>query len=268
VEEVGEEAGLLARRGEEPLAEGEEAEPLALRHVGGPVHRFLGFFDGGVEEGLDLFSHLSRWAGGFKVCWPRVGMVSPPEGLVLGGVAATLVAVAWSARRQRRDRPPDVERPGTWLQTPTKAGLPVAAALGLAGVFAGLGRFDPGSAGPLLGAVGAFLLVIGVSFRPWAIAALGRQMDFEIRVKEGHRVMTEGPYRLVRHPIYFSSIATWGGAGLLLPSWPLLVWVAVLAPVYYLRARAEEELLAKHLPEYAGFKKRVPMLVPGLRLSR
>ncbi len=195
-------------------------------------------------------------------------MVSAPEVLVLGGVAVTLGAVTWSGRRQRMDRPPDIVHPRTWLQTPTKAGLPVAVALCLLGVFAGLGRFDPGTAGSLLLAAGAPLLLLGTAFRPWAIASLGRQMDFEIRIKEGHRVVTHGPYRLVRHPIYFSSMATWGGAGLILPSWPLLAWVAVLAPLYYLRARAEEALLTEHLPEYAEFKKRVPMLVPGLKCPR
>lgn len=195
-------------------------------------------------------------------------MILLSEGLVLGGVALTVSVVSWSGRRQRRDRPPDVARPATWLQTPTKAGLPVAVALCLLGVFAGLGRFDPGAAGPFLLAAGAPLFILGVALRPWAIASLGRQMDFDIRVKEGHRVVTHGPYRLVRHPIYLSSMATWGGAGLLLPSWPLLGWIALLVPVYYLRARAEEELLTKHLPEYAEFRKQVPMLIPGLRSSR
>lgn len=192
-------------------------------------------------------------------------MFSISDAAVVAATLLTVAVVSWSGRRQRLDRPPDLARPATWLQTPTKAGLPVAVALSLLGAFAGLGRFN---AGPLLLAAGALLLLLGTALRPWAIAALGRQMDFDIRVKEGHRVVTRGPYRLVRHPIYFSSMATWGGAGLLLPSWPLLAWVAVLGPLYYLRARAEEELLTKHLPEYAEFRKRVPMLIPGLKLSR
>ncbi len=192
-------------------------------------------------------------------------MVSAPDAAVVAATLVTVAVVSWSGRRQRLDRPPDVARPDTWLQSPTKAGLPVAVALALLGVFGGLGRFDPEGAGLLLAAAGGPLVVAGTVLRPWAIAALGRQMDFEIRVKEGHRVVTGGPYRFVRHPIYLSSLATWGGAGLLLPSWPLLAWVALLAPLYYLRARAEEELLMKHLPEYAEFKRRVPMLVPGLR---
>lgn len=193
-------------------------------------------------------------------------MVSASEGLVLAAVAATVAVVAWSGWRQRVDRPPDVAHPETWLQGATKAALPAAALLALLGVFRGLGRFDPGSAGPLLETVGGVLLLAGVLFRFWAIRSLGRQMDFDIRVKEGHRLVTHGPYRLVRHPIYFASLATWSGAGLLLASWPLLAWVAVLTPVYYLRARAEETLLEAHLPEYADFRRRVPMLVPRLQL--
>lgn len=195
-------------------------------------------------------------------------MVSLPEGAVMAAVAVTVAVVSWSGWRQRRDRSSDIAHPRTWLQNPTKAGLPVAVTLCLLGIFAGLGSFHLGAAGPILSWVGGLLMVLGVAFRPWAMATLGRQMDFDIRVKEGHRVVTRGPYRFVRHPIYFSSIATWSGAGLVLTSWPLLAWVAALAPLYYLRARAEEELLTEHLPEYAEFRKRVPMLVPGLRLSR
>src|ERR1044071_1070135 len=49
---------------------------------------------------------------------------------------------------------------------------------------------------------GALLLVLGIGLAVWARFHLGSYWSGTITLKEGHRVIRTGPYRLVRHPIY------------------------------------------------------------------
>ena len=88
-----------------------------------------------------------------------------------------------------------------------------------------------------------------------------------VRVQEerGQRVIDTGPYAVVRHPMYSSALLYLIGMPFLLGSWIGLLfvpaYVAGLAP----RAMAEERLLARDLPGYADYMRRVRWrLVPGL----
>lgn len=47
---------------------------------------------------------------------------------------------------------------------------------------------------------GLALMAAGIGLRAWSIATLGRFFQYRITVQPGHRVVTGGPYRYVRHP--------------------------------------------------------------------
>src|ERR1035437_7867507 len=49
---------------------------------------------------------------------------------------------------------------------------------------------------------GIVLMAAGIGLRIWSIATLGRFFQYWIQVQPGHRVVTGGPYRYVRHPSY------------------------------------------------------------------
>ncbi len=80
-----------------------------------------------------------------------------------------------------------------------------------------------------------------------------------------HTVVTSGPYRHVRHPMYSAILLLVAGTSLLLGSAYGLLWAAACMFVLEQRAVMEERLLTKNLPEYADYKERVRRrLIPYL----
>jgi protein-S-isoprenylcysteine O-methyltransferase Ste14 len=87
----------------------------------------------------------------------------------------------------------------------------------------------------------------------------------KIQVERGHRVISDGPYAIVRHPMYSGAVLLILGIPLLLGSW----WGLALSPVIILllaiRAVLEERTLMAELPGYADYAARVRhRLIPGV----
>jgi protein-S-isoprenylcysteine O-methyltransferase Ste14 len=97
-------------------------------------------------------------------------------------------------------------------------------------------------------AAGLGVLAAGVTLRVWAILTLGRLFKFVVVIQDGHRVVTSGPYRLLRHPSYTGALVGFLGAGIALDSW-LSVLTLVLIPLLAIgvRIHAEEAELARAL---------------------
>ena len=101
-----------------------------------------------------------------------------------------------------------------------------------------------------------------------ATAAIFRENTYavpSVRIQKNrrHRVITTGPYRLVRHPLYASSMLFYFGGALLLGSWWGVAMVPVLTTLLGIRAIMEERVLADELEDYRDYAVRVPYrLVP------
>jgi protein-S-isoprenylcysteine O-methyltransferase Ste14 len=106
----------------------------------------------------------------------------------------------------------------------------------------------------------------GIALTWWARLVMGQLWSGGIETKDGHQVIQTGPFALVRHPIYTGMIMglvaialTWGRPtaflGALLFGWGFAA-----------KARIEEGFLEQQLGGYDEYRRRVPMLVPGLRL--
>jgi protein-S-isoprenylcysteine O-methyltransferase Ste14 len=120
----------------------------------------------------------------------------------------------------------------------------------------------------------ALALVISMILAPCAVALayaatrqLGKQWRYEAALSEDHELITAGPYRWLRHPIYASMLAILLATLLAWTWWPL----QIASLVFFLagteiRVRAEERLLAEHFPaEYAAYRKRTYAYIPFLR---
>lgn len=113
---------------------------------------------------------------------------------------------------------------------------------------------------------GLGLILLSGVFVLWAYARLGRYWDASISVLRDHRVVDDGPFAVVRHPVYLGLILFLAGGALLVAD-PLVAAVtAVVAVLMLFRARAEERFLEERLgDEYRDYARRVPMLLPRLR---
>ena len=112
------------------------------------------------------------------------------------------------------------------------------------------------------GAVGLVLLVAGLGFAVWARRHIGRNWGMPMTQKDTPELVTSGPYRLVRHPIFSGILVAAVGTAVALS----LVWLiaAAIATTYFVySATVEERYLAKLFPDtYPGYKRSTKMLVP------
>jgi len=113
---------------------------------------------------------------------------------------------------------------------------------------------------------GIVLMWLGVLFRQWAIAVLGRFFSLNVRVVNDHRVVDKRPYGLVRHPSNAGVLITFIGLGLAVQSWgALLVLLGVFSLSFGYRMRVEERTLLSELGEdYAQYMRRTKRLMPFL----
>jgi protein-S-isoprenylcysteine O-methyltransferase Ste14 len=97
-----------------------------------------------------------------------------------------------------------------------------------------------------------------------SVLALGRCFGF---LPEARGLVTRGPYRLVRHPVYLGELGMAGGLLMASPSAWNAVAVAVLAAGQAMRMRLEEQALVREFPEYASYASRTPRLLPAIAIE-
>jgi protein-S-isoprenylcysteine O-methyltransferase Ste14 len=117
-----------------------------------------------------------------------------------------------------------------------------------------------------LGGVGAALMALAVWLFWRSHADLGRNWSPSLELREGHKLVTEGVYRRVRHPMYASEWL-WGIAqALLLQNW-VAGWagLVVFTPLYVLRVPREERMMLDRFGEdYRAYIDRTGRVVPSL----
>jgi protein-S-isoprenylcysteine O-methyltransferase Ste14 len=77
-----------------------------------------------------------------------------------------------------------------------------------------------------------------------------------IRVEAEQKVITTGPYRFVRHPLYAGSALLWLLTPLALGSWVAWPFFVLLVPFYVIRLLYEEKVLREQLPGYSEYCQR------------
>jgi protein-S-isoprenylcysteine O-methyltransferase Ste14 len=115
-------------------------------------------------------------------------------------------------------------------------------------------------------AVGLALYAVGVALRLWAVLTLGRVFTLGAGTQGGHYVVSDGPYRIVRHPSYAGLLIACLGLGVALANGLSVAALALIPlPAVLARIRVEERALVATLgAKYRSYARSRARLVPGI----
>lgn len=100
-----------------------------------------------------------------------------------------------------------------------------------------------------------------------AVMAVNPFLERTVRIQSerGHTVVTSGPYRFVRHPMYAGFLVAIPGWPLILGSWWAFIPAGVMMLSLVVRTALEDRTLRRELPGYEEYARRTPhRLLPGI----
>jgi protein-S-isoprenylcysteine O-methyltransferase Ste14 len=122
----------------------------------------------------------------------------------------------------------------------------------------------PEPIGPTLRIISTVVIIVGACLSIYSLNQLGRSFSMMASARE---LKTKGSYGLVRHPLYAAEMVMIIGVVLAHGTSLAFVVGTIWVVLQIRRAQYEESILRKIFPEYDSYAQRVPMLIPGLRLS-
>ncbi|MEL6841825.1 MAG: isoprenylcysteine carboxylmethyltransferase family protein [Bacteroidota bacterium] len=112
--------------------------------------------------------------------------------------------------------------------------------------------------------IGFTFVGLGLLLRWWAVRHLGQAFTVQLQVRSAQRLISDGPFRLVRHPSYSGLLLYYLGLGLVMGN-PLSLLILVILPAWAVlnRVSLEEKLLQEHFGEaYRVYQTRTWRLLP------
>jgi protein-S-isoprenylcysteine O-methyltransferase Ste14 len=189
--------------------------------------------------------------------------------------AATLMVAAASISVYHRHR---AERAGGDKISPIKEeGLPTAVALRTSGLALMLSvmayvlnprwmRWSSLTLPSWLRWSGAGLGVASLPLAYWVFHTLGKNITPTVETREKHELVTGGPYRWVRHPLYTVGSSFFASLSLVAANWFMgLATVVVLVTLLVRLPKEEEKLIERFGDEYRAYMKRTGRLLPHIK---
>lgn len=183
---------------------------------------------------------------------------------LLGWVVLMVSWIAWAYPFIFR-APHGQKRPSITLAGPTRAGL----LLESLAIFIAFACRVPADAVPGIWRIaGTLICGPAAGVLSWtAVRQLGRQFRVNAGLYEDHELVTSGPYRIVRHPIYTSLLAILGSTLCLLTPWQ---WAALSLGLFVagteIRVYTEDRLLASRFGErFTEYQRSVRAYIPFVR---
>jgi protein-S-isoprenylcysteine O-methyltransferase Ste14 len=188
----------------------------------------------------------------------------------LAGLLLLVVVMAWGTMELAKYSQGEEGRTGATKVRPVVSRLIVLACIAAANVMFFLApHIVPAAAirpGAAAFAAGLVILVAGLTLRGWWIKTLGRYFTDIVMVSSDQPVVTNGPYRLLRHPSYTGILLACIGVGLTSANWAALAGVTLPLLAYLLwRIHVEEKALLATLGDrYRAYASHHKRLVPAI----
>lgn len=117
---------------------------------------------------------------------------------------------------------------------------------------------------------GGFLGIVALLWFVWIHQTLGNNLSARIQIKESQTLVTGGPYRWIRHPMYDAFFILHLAAFLLTANWFIgLTWMAGLTAIILLRVRREEAMLISRFGDsYLSYMETTGRFFPRARATR
>jgi protein-S-isoprenylcysteine O-methyltransferase Ste14 len=110
---------------------------------------------------------------------------------------------------------------------------------------------------------GAGVLFLGVALLAWTLRNLGVNLTDTVVTRQAHTLITQGPYRWVRHPFYDALALFVVGFALITANWFILATGAVVFLLLAVRSQTEEALLSARFGEaYRSYQKSTGRFLP------
>lgn len=154
------------------------------------------------------------------------------------------------------------DKPKTYLQTLPLVLSTITLVVLIISVFQ-IGTFEYRNDNQPLRIIGLCFYIVFSWLQIWAFKVLGENYSQDIAIKKDHKLVTSGPFKIVRHPQYLSQMLMDLGGAVATLSFILAPLALIQIPFLLMRASFEDKLLEKHFGDnFRSYKKKSGMIFP------
>jgi len=189
--------------------------------------------------------------------------MDPINIIILLNIIGTFGANVTGAKRGLKSKVSEIkDKPKTFLQKfPPILSMLSLVALILA-IFQ-IGTLEYLDAYSLIRYVGLAVYLVFSWIQVWSFKSLGDNYSQDIMIKKNHELVTNGPFKIIRHPQYLCQIVLDLGATAATFSYLVGIFALIEIPIYIMRASLEDKLLAKYFSEkFSDYKKKSGFMFP------
>ncbi|GAB6282145.1 MAG: hypothetical protein STSR0008_08890 [Ignavibacterium sp.] len=111
--------------------------------------------------------------------------------------------------------------------------------------------------------IGLIFYLIFSWIQIWAYKTLGENYSQDVVILKNQKLITKGPYKIIRHPHYISQIIVDLSAAITVMSYFVFVLAIIEIPFFIMRAKLEDKLLQKYFKdEFVSYKKKSGLFIP------
>jgi len=111
--------------------------------------------------------------------------------------------------------------------------------------------------------LGAAVTIAGLLFAVWARVHLGTNWSRSVTIKQGHELISTGPYAVVRHPIYTGILTGFLGTAIAVSQLRAFLAFALVFVALWIKFRIEEQWMRSQFGDaYAAYARKTAALVP------